>query len=660
MEDLPKAAELLERAATQDPGDVVTWGLLADVRQRAGDARGAAEACESLARTSVVPEHQLLAWYDAGRMWIDDVKDEDRGIIALEAAAAIDVGFQDTFQRLQALYAARRAQAELASLLERRLEKVTDPEERTSMEIERGRVLLEVGDPVGARTAFQTVLSVRPDDPVALAAFADLCAQQHDWEHAEQAWVRLARLLPGADEQIKVYTRLGDLYASHAPNLSRAETAFKEVLKRAPDDVTAMSRLVDVYRRQNDSSRAVELQQELVNRAVEHADKRQRLVELADIYESTGHDNRKAEQTLETARRAFPMDVVVLRALADFYRRHNQLPAINILLDRASGDARRAIAAGRFAPGMFEMMQACFDLRGKKDAARVVAATVSALAGEPADIAGAGVRALDPRLDEQLAPEAISAAVRALLARTGDALDAAAPLDLRSLIATPLPPSATSIAQLVGQAAQGLGLTNVQVLVSPKTGKSCLAASSAPPTIVLGEGLLSHPSDAVRTFLVVRALKLVATKGSALARTMPPDLLVLTAGWLHAFNPSWRPEGIHPAHLAEATRRVQSALPRNMDPNVGVLALEVAGTLGAHLAHLGLGIRAWANHVGLLAAGDPGAGLEGIALNQGTEGGAPADPKLREAWIGREHEAKDLVGFSVSDQLVDARGRLGI
>ena len=60
----------------EDPGDVVTWGLLAEVRQQADDPRGAAEACESLARTSVVDEHQLLAWYDAGRLWLDEVADE--------------------------------------------------------------------------------------------------------------------------------------------------------------------------------------------------------------------------------------------------------------------------------------------------------------------------------------------------------------------------------------------------------------------------------------------------------------------------------------------------------------------------------------------------------------------------------------------------------
>ena len=158
--NLEQARSLLERAATEDPGDVVAWSLLADVRQKAGDARGAAEACESLARSSMVREHQLLAWYDAGRIWADDdVKDDDRTIIALEAAAALDVAHEDVFDRLSRIYAVRRMQPELAGLLERRIEGISDPDERLAMEVRRGRILLEVGDTEGARAAFESALA---------------------------------------------------------------------------------------------------------------------------------------------------------------------------------------------------------------------------------------------------------------------------------------------------------------------------------------------------------------------------------------------------------------------------------------------------------------------------------------------------------------------
>ena len=73
---------------------------------------------------------------------------------------------------------------------------------------------------------------------------------------------------------------------------------------------------------------------------------------------------------------------------------------------------------------LFEVLHAAYELRGRKDAARVVAATLAAVEGQAADHVGAEARAVDPRLDDLLAPEIIGPALRALFQRAGDSLDA--------------------------------------------------------------------------------------------------------------------------------------------------------------------------------------------------------------------------------------------
>lgn len=654
---LDDARALLERGAAEDPGDVVAWGLLADVRQRAGDGKGAAEACEALARSSGVREHQLLAWYDAGRIWQDEGRDDERAMVALEAAAAIDPSYEDLFDRLSRLYATRKMQPELAALLERRLEAISDPGERLAMEVRRGRILLEVGDTDGARAAFEAALAQQPDDSGALSAFADLCVAQKDWEGAEQALVRLARLLPTPEEQRDVYSRLGDLYAEHLVNLSRAEVALKEVLKRAPDDPATLQRLVEVYKRQNDPARALELQQQLVAKAASPEEKRARVIALSAIYEQTSHDNRKAEQTLETARREFPQDVSLLRALAEFYGRHNQTPAVNILLDRAGADARRGLAAGRFSAPLFEVLAAVFELRGKKDAARVSQAMLAALEGRPADLNGGAQRAFDPRLDDLLAPDVLSPALRTLLAKTGDALDGAVPYDVRGQKATALPAD-SPIARIVATAAHALGTGPVQVLVSPKLGATCLPCGSNPPTIVVGEALAQH--ERVAGFLILRALKLVLAHASALARTPAAELPVLVSAWLKCFNPTWQPQGVNAAMVNAMGGRIQSAMPRGLGPDVAVVALEVAGNLGTQAATLGNNALYWGNRVTLLALGDPTSLLDSLAVAGGLHQGAPREAKDRTTWIARAAEARDVVSFGVTDAFAEARARIGL
>ena len=251
----------------------------------------------------------------------------------------------------------------------------------------------------------------------------------------------------------------------------------------------------------------------------------------------------------------------------------------------------------------------------------------------------------------------LTPALRALLAKTGEALDAAALIDLRALKAAPVPGD-SPVGRFAASVGQAIGLGGLQVLASPKVGPTCIPVGSLPPTILMGESLLGN--ERLASFLVLRALKLVRVNASALGRTPPAELAVLVPAWLKCFNPTWQPQGINPAALNAAGGRIQAALPRNLDPDVGVIALEVAGALGAQSAALGASALAWGNRIALLAVGDPNVALDGIAVASGNPAGAPPDPVERAAWIARTPEARDLLAFAVTDAFAEARARLGL
>src|SRR5262249_59926730 len=104
--------------------------------------------------------------------------------------------YEDVSPRLQAIYIQAGARAELAALLKRRLSAVTDPNERVEMEVLRGRALADVGDAAAAKRALAAALDANPDHVEALATFGEVSAAEEDWSGAEQAWIRLARLVP--------------------------------------------------------------------------------------------------------------------------------------------------------------------------------------------------------------------------------------------------------------------------------------------------------------------------------------------------------------------------------------------------------------------------------------------------------------------------------
>jgi len=163
-----------------------------------------------------------------------------------------------------------------------------------------------------------------------------------------------------------------------------------------------------------------------------------------------------------------------------------------------------------------------------------------------------------------------------------------------------------------------------------------------------------------RAFMILRAVKLIATRASALVRTPSSDLAVLVSAWLQAFNPNWTPQGVNPTALAAASRKIAHEFPKKLPPELGMLALEVAGSIGLRASTLGASALSWANRAALLSVGDPNAALEAIARSHGAKDGAPSFAEERVAWLSRTHEAKDLLTFSIGDAYAEARDRLGL
>jgi lipopolysaccharide biosynthesis regulator YciM len=658
-EQLEDALAFLAQAIEMVPNHLVAHLTLASVLETSGNAAGAAASLEAAAAACASPTERARILYRAAQLWQDQAADPAHAREALEAVAAIDPSFEDVFQRLRGIYIESGARAELAQLLERRLDQVTDPTERVEMEVLRGRALADVGDATAAKSALAAALEANPDHVEALEAFADVCGAEQDWSGAEQAWIRLARLVSDAERQAAIYLRLGALYDEHLPNAERAELAYQEILKRVPTDTLARERLVALYQKMGDAGRAIEQQTLLVNAAEVPEQKCVRTTELAAIHEAVG-DAKKAENTLLQARKTWPKDDVALGALARFYLRQNQGQAATVLLDRAVADARRALGTGRFEPYLFSTIATVAELKNRPDAAHVAKAAVASLDGGDAALPGAGAAAGAMSLDDLLAPEVLSPAFRDLLQRTGPLLDTAVPYDLTAVRATPLPPQLAELGDEIRTLAAGYGLANVQVHVSNVLGSVCLPVSTHPPTLVLGQPLVAGNRDDVRSFLIHRALKVLQANASSIARTAPIDLWPLLAAYLKAFNSTWTPQGVDQGKLTHFYGAIARAVPKNLDPQVNILATEVIGSIGNRAGTLNTVINGWGNRAGLLAVGDLNVAIAGIAWAGGHTNQPPATGKDRLTWINRNAEARELVVFSVSDHYADARGKLDL
>src|SRR5690606_37812543 len=159
---------------------------------------------------------------------------------------------------------------------------------------------------------------------------------------------------------------------------------------------------------------------------------------------------------------------------------------------------------------------------------------------------------------------ALSAPLRALLSKLGHVLDAAYPVDMKALSASPLS-DASELQVHVDQVAAAFGLGNVEVYSSAAVGPTCMPVSSSPARLVYGQSLLGSDNDAARYFLLIRALKILQTGSATLSRTAPIDLWPTIAGLLSIFASDWQPQGADARKLAQAEQRLRAVMPQQLD-----------------------------------------------------------------------------------------------
>jgi len=633
----------------------------ASLLERVGAPADAADAHEAAALACQGPKERAARLYKAATLWLslDDQVGQAEGRRLLEAVAEVDPAYEDAFERLQAIYLAAGAKRELAALLASRLDQVTDPDERVRLEVMRGRVLVQAGAPTEARFALSAALEASPDNPDALSAYADVCAAEEDWDAVEQTLIQLGRLVADPEQQCDIYLRLGALYDEPLPNLERAEQAYQQVLKLAPDNTAAREKLVDLALRSGDTARAFEQQQGLIEAASSPHDKCLATVRLAEIHEAAG-DLKQAEQTLVKARRTFSREARAMQALYDFYRRTGQDPAADMLLERAQAEVKRGLNAGRFEPALFAMVKVVAGLRNQADAAAIAEASLAAIQGEPAYVDGAGPLAGQPELDEHLAPDVFTPSFRSLLGATGALMEAAVPFNLQSLRAKPLPPHNAAVVERTREIAAGYGLPDVEVVCTNALQRVCVPARVEPPTLCFGLQLVTADNEPVREFLIHRALKVLQSRTAPLSRTAPIDLWPLVAAYLKLHSPSFEPQGVDPGKVNEFLAKMKAGGTPPVNPQVNLLASEVIGGIGNRASSLNTVSNSWGSRAALLAIGDPNVALEAVSWAHGAASGPPTSGPDRIKWIGRQAEARDLIAFSVSDGYTAARAVLGL
>jgi cellulose synthase operon protein C len=651
------AASQLKRAVDASPDSVVAWCMLSIQQLEQGDLSGAAEGFEHLSQICVDQGHRKGFLARAAELWLS-LKDDARAESNLEQLVAADSRDAESVEKLTQCYRKSHAHDRLAALLERLIEQGETAAERAPLQIERARCLIALGLTIAADKAVQPVLIAFPDSLEALEIKAEVAAALDDSVEAESIYLRLLKLANDPARQAGLQRKLGQLYEKLSGRSDAAETAYRRLLELVPDDAPALAALVRLAVNRNDSAEAIRLQTQLMEKASEPVEQRERYLELAQIHETSAHDRRRAEEVLERARRKWQNDSVVLQAFAAFYQRAGDTSALQVLLERSVTEARRALHTGRFELSLFEVLATVAHLRDEPLAAEAADAVVATLTTHPVDLQGVGSAAFEPRHDEGLAPELLNLPLRAMLQKSGWVLDAVSPIDLRAYEVVPLSQVNPSLHERALQLASSFCVDDLQLWVTDKAGCICLPVQSRPPILLLGRTFIKSVAPVVIEFSLMRALKVVQAHMTGLARTAAVDLGPLIAAYLSSYLPDWQPTGVDARKVEDYRRQLVQQLPQGHDHIMSPLAQDVVVALGNRASQLGEAVCAWGSRTALLALGNPAVALEAMTFAVGSGPLQATDVAERIKWIARHAEARNVMVFAVSDAYLRLRTQL--
>jgi tetratricopeptide (TPR) repeat protein len=656
--DVERARGYLDRALDADPQHPTALASVAELRRAARDFRGAAEAIEQMAQNQQVSEHRLEDWHSAAVLWLDKVDDTVRGRAALERAAEIDLGYGDIFDRLIALAKADNDFPIIHDLYQRRLAQLEDPTLKAQIHVEHARLLLANGDRDGARTSLTNALDAQPTNSEALEEGLRLAEEAEDWPEYEQYLIKFSKAQTDDAAQIGILKRLGALYEGPLPNPSRAEAVYKKILSHEEGNDEILARLVDVYVQLGDPDMAVETHQERVRLAADPTARRARLLELARILDEHANDPDRALKALEQARSSDPSDLEALAALAEFHTKHGRPDALSAALDQAIGELRNRLASEPDLRSL-QSLAKILELRGREEGVKVVRAAIAGLSGEVPELVGAEDAAAVAELDALLCPPELIPELRAFLDKAGEALEKSVPVDLRALKAAKLGTTNPPLKAKIDAVARGFGLPDPDVVISRAMPLLCLPVGAKPFQIVIGDGIVGTDDDVARRFALARTMKLCGARCASLIRVPAADLKVYLDALLHHLHPEHPAPEIDAERLDEITKRLQRFIPRKDEAELKTLAGQIVAEGAVNVERLAGAASTWGDRVALLAVGDVGAALRGVAWSLGQKE-VPKDPEELRKWLMENSAARELLMFAISDTYIEARQRAGV
>lgn len=310
-----------EALVEEVPGDGAALDALGEAYQQIGRPDDLARVLDlQIARLRPDPATQAEYLRRLARLAQDPLEQKARARRAWEDLLEILPSAGEALEALTGLYRDFEDYAALVEILARRVALAATPEAAAELALERASLIeVQLGDERQAIAALeQLIAEVDPRHAEAHARLRALAERRGDWARVVKVAERQLALLPEGTGKIDAARDIGFLLRDRLKDPGRAIAAFERVLELAPGDEESLAALSGLYAETGDYEKLVATDELRLAATEATGDRRQLMFEIADAYETSLGEPRRAFEWSRRAHAEQPDDETMgrLEALA--------------------------------------------------------------------------------------------------------------------------------------------------------------------------------------------------------------------------------------------------------------------------------------------------------------------------------------------------------
>lgn len=279
-----------------------------------------------------------VSWFKKlAKVYREQTKEHDREVSTLERILEVKADDGETLRRLESIYREDKQFGRTLGVMEKRLETIDNIDDKKTLLSEMATLAeVELRDHGRAASYYEKVLSLDPEDTLALDALLPLYEAKKAWEQLIDALKRKLELTEEREQRGFLLRRIGDTYHQRLAMSKEAFNTYTAALKENPQDTELTTQLESLARQIGNWDEMIALYRNTLDQSDEAGDHSALLTRIGEIYSKEMGDWDSARNAYEEAIEQHP-NLDAYNALQQIYRRSEEWVELAELLEQKAG-----------------------------------------------------------------------------------------------------------------------------------------------------------------------------------------------------------------------------------------------------------------------------------------------------------------------------------